>query len=85
MQQRFYKLFVISLMKPYARLVENIQNTRKSAAYLRRKPYPLRFAARESSRASRKREISETYVGKEFQPCFYFFHYRRGDYFLRLG
>ena len=60
--KRRKQFFVVALVQPYARFVENIQYSRKPAAYLCRKSYPLRLPARKRGSRARKVEIIKSYV-----------------------
>ena len=60
--QRRKQFFVVALVQPDARFVENIQNARERAADLRGEADTLRFAARKPHRRTGKRKILQSYV-----------------------
>ena len=63
--ERGDQLAVISLMKTYTGLVENIKHADERRAYLCGKANALCLAARKCPRASGEREISKTDAGKK--------------------
>ena len=75
---------VVALVEPYAGFVEDIQNARKSAAYLRGKADTLAFAARKRRRLPGKREVVKSHVHHKAQPAFYLLYNLRGDYAVAL-
>ena len=73
MFQGVEKFFVVALMKPDTRFVEDIQHPRQPAADLRGKANPLRLAAGKRTRASRERKIGKPHVDEKLQPRADFF------------
>ncbi len=73
-QKGIKKLHIVALVKSYARLVEDIQNARKRAAYLGGKPYALAFAARKGRRAAGKGQIAQSYVAQKVKTVVYFLY-----------
>ncbi len=81
--ERGDKLFVIPLMQPYGRLIQNVHNADKRAADLRGKAYALRFAAGKRSRAAGKRKIPQPDVFQEGKAGIDLFQYLLCD--IRFG
>ncbi len=69
------KLLVVTLMKSYARLVENIQNADKRRADLSCKAYSLAFAAGKACRRAGKGQITESDAAQKCKPVLYLFDY----------
>ena len=83
--QRGNKLFVIPLMKPYARFIENIENSHKRRAYLRGKAYSLRLAAGEGRCSSGKSQIFKTHIFQKAQARLDLFQNQVGNHPLSFG
>ena len=79
MQQGVDELFVVPLMKSYARLVKDVQHSHKPAADLRGKPYSLRLASRKRAGRTRKRKIVQPHVFQKFETGVYFLQHHAGD------
>ena len=81
--ERFQKPCVVALMQPDAGLVEDVQNADESAADLRGETDALAFAAGQRRRPAREREVVQTDVHEEAEPCVELLQDRRGDRLLR--
>ena len=79
------KLLVVALMKSYARLVENIQNSDKRRADLSCKAYSLAFAAGEACRRAGKSQITEADAAQKCQPVLYLLDYKLRYHLLAVG
>ena len=73
--QRSKQLRIVLLMESDARLVQDVQDAYQTGSNLGRQPYPLRLAARKRAGRSGQRQIVETDVRQEAEPCPYLLEY----------
>ena len=66
--ERRDQLLVVALVKSDRRLIEDVENADERRADLRRKPDPLRLAARQSRPRPFHRQIADPDVVEELQP-----------------
>ena len=79
MLKRANESAVVPLMQSDRRLVENIANAHKPAAYLSREAYAVGLSARQRRRRAVERYVVESNVGQEGQPMSYLFQDRMSD------
>ncbi len=83
--QRRDQLRVVALVEPDRGLVEDVEHADEAGADLRRKPDPLRLAARERRRRALQRQVADPDRDQERQPLLDLAHDEVGDRPLGLG
>ena len=74
--QRPNQPLVVALMKPDARLIEDIQHVHQPRPNLRREAYTLALTARQAVRRAVERQITQPHALHELQPFAYLSQYR---------
>ena len=69
--QGVYELFVIALVEPDCRLIQDIQHTHEGASDLGGKPYALGLAPRQGCSLTVQCKVAKPHRIQELEPCLY--------------